>query len=70
MSFAFCFTAVSVLSSLSISMGTCLLWSGGPTVMVWGWLVVSFFTVIVGCSMARFAPSTRAQAPCTTGLGS
>jgi amino acid transporter len=53
MSFAFCFTAVNVLSSLCISMGACLLWSGGPTVMVWGWFVVSFFTIIVGCSMGE-----------------
>ena len=53
MSFAFCFTAVAVLSSLSISIGTCLLFTGGPSVLIWGWIVTGVFTQLVALSMGE-----------------
>jgi len=53
MSFAFCFTAVAVLSSLSISFGTCVLSTGGPAILIWGWIVVGIFTQIVALAMGE-----------------
>lgn len=52
MNFSFCFTAVSVISSISIlfSYGLTI---GGPVVMVWGWVIGSFFSILVGLSMAE-----------------
>ena len=52
MNFAFCFTSVAVLSSLSTawvgSMGM-----GGPSVMIWGWLITTVFTICAGFAMAE-----------------
>lgn len=46
------------LSVISITSGLSSLFSygmitGGPIVMIWGWLVVCFFTLFVACSMAE-----------------
>ncbi|CAF0862368.1 unnamed protein product, partial [Didymodactylos carnosus] len=46
------------LSIISISSGITSLFgygmiTGGPVVMVWGWLIVSIFTLIVGAAMAE-----------------
>ena len=56
MNFSFCFTAVAVVSgcSLLFSFG---LQTGGPVVMVWGWVVGSIFSTIVGMSMAEICSS-------------
>jgi amino acid transporter len=52
MSFAFCFTSVAVLSSISlawpVSMG-----AGGPSVLIWGWLICGAFTMLAGLAMAE-----------------
>ena len=52
MSFAFCFTSVAVLSSISlawpVSMG-----SGGPSVLIWGWIICGAFTMLSGLAMAE-----------------
>ena len=52
MSFSFCFTNVAVISSLSllVSFG---LTTGGPVIMIFGWILVSILTMIVGASMGE-----------------
>eukprot|EP00455_Lapot_gusevi_P044400 TRINITY_DN553_c0_g2_i6.p1 TRINITY_DN553_c0_g2~~TRINITY_DN553_c0_g2_i6.p1 ORF type:complete len:382 (+),score=64.56 TRINITY_DN553_c0_g2_i6:133-1278(+) len=52
MSFSFCFTAVACVSSISILFNYGLA-TGGPAVMVWGWVIASFFTMLVGAAMAE-----------------
>jgi len=52
MNFAFTFTAVSIISSYSIGYVTSLQ-VGGPVVMVWCWVIGSFFTILVGAPMAE-----------------
>ncbi|CAF2588393.1 unnamed protein product [Rotaria sp. Silwood2] len=52
MSFAFCFTAVNVLTSISISF-TYALNTGGSAMVVWSWLIGSSFTILVGLSLAE-----------------
>ncbi|CAF2708879.1 unnamed protein product [Rotaria sp. Silwood2] len=52
MSFAFCFTSVNVLTSMSISF-TYALHTGGSAVAVWSWLIGSIFTNLVGLSLAE-----------------
>jgi amino acid transporter len=52
MSFAFCFTAVNVLSSISIGF-TYTLTTGGSGVAIWSWIIGSFFTILVGLSLAE-----------------
>jgi hypothetical protein len=44
MAFSFCFTAVSVISSLSLVLDFGLR-TGGPVMMTWGWLIGSLFTI-------------------------
>lgn len=56
MSFSFCFTAVSVISSCSILFPYGLV-TGGPVVMTWGWIVGSFFTLLNGLVMAEICSS-------------
>jgi amino acid transporter len=56
MSFSFCFTAVSVLSSLAVLYGYGLA-TGGPAVMVWGWIISSFFTILAGMALAEICSS-------------
>jgi amino acid transporter len=54
MAFAFCFTSVSVIPSISLgfknSVGV-----GGPAEMFWSWVVGSTFCVIAGASMAEIS---------------
>ena len=52
MSFSFCYTAVAVLSSISLLYGYGLQ-TGGPAVMMWGWLITSVMTICIGCSLAE-----------------
>ncbi|CAF3583297.1 unnamed protein product [Rotaria sp. Silwood1] len=52
MSFAFCFTAVNVFTSISISF-TYALNTGGSAMAVWSWLIGSTFTILVGMSLAE-----------------
>jgi amino acid transporter len=56
MNFSFCFTAVNVVSSFVIlySYG---LNNGGPASIIWWWIIGSFFTIIVGLSMAEICSS-------------
>ncbi|GIL73930.1 hypothetical protein Vretimale_5120 [Volvox reticuliferus] len=48
------FTALSPLTALGGTYGFGLTY-GGPVVMTWGWLVVTFFTTSMGLSMAELA---------------
>ena len=52
MSFAFCFTTVNVLTSISIGF-TYALYTGGSSVIIWSWLLGSFFTILIGLSLAE-----------------
>ena len=54
MAFAFCFTAVAVLTSVSVTYGVALT-TGGPAVVIWGWLVCSLFSIITGLAMAELS---------------
>eukprot|EP00347_Sterkiella_histriomuscorum_P010495 403376063 len=56
MSFSFCFTAVAVISSCSVLFPYGLA-TGGPVVMVWGWITGSFFTILNGLAMAEICSS-------------
>lgn len=50
--FAVSFTVVSVLTGLTGLYGTGFAY-GGPVVIIWGWCLVSFFTLCVALSMAE-----------------
>ncbi|PSC69717.1 amino-acid permease [Micractinium conductrix] len=50
--FALSFTVVSVLTGLTGLYGTGMTY-GGPVAVVWGWVLVSFFTLLVALSMAE-----------------
>ncbi len=52
MSFAFCFTAVNVLTSISIGF-TYTLNTGGSGVAIWAWVLGSIFTILAGLSLAE-----------------
>ncbi|CAF1516919.1 unnamed protein product [Didymodactylos carnosus] len=52
MSLTFCFTAVNVLCSISIGFNYGVN-TGGPGVIIWGWIIGSFFTIIIGLSLAE-----------------
>ncbi|UJR27558.1 hypothetical protein I4U23_008840 [Adineta vaga] len=52
MSFTFCFTAVNVLSSISVGFNFTLN-TGGSAVAVYSWLIGSIFTMFVGLSLAE-----------------
>ncbi|GAB2228571.1 hypothetical protein Droror1_Dr00022691 [Drosera rotundifolia] len=54
--FAFSFSVISVLTGLTTLYNTGLSY-GGPPVMVYGWFVASFFTILVGLSMAEICSS-------------
>jgi len=56
MNFSFCFTAVAVISCISVLFDYGLA-TGGPVVMIWGWIIGSTFTIIVGFSMAEICSS-------------
>ncbi|KZV67015.1 APC amino acid permease [Peniophora sp. CONT] len=50
--FGVSFSIISVITGVS-SLFLYGLTTGGPAVMVWGWVVVSFFTMMVGLAMAE-----------------
>lgn len=52
--FAVAFSVVSILTGISQLYGYGLQ-HGGPAQMFWGWIVVSFFTLVVSLSMAELA---------------
>ncbi|GAA1690476.1 amino acid permease [Fodinicola feengrottensis] len=54
--FAVSFTIISILSGCLTLYGTGMK-TGGPTVMVWGWLFVGVMTLLVGLSMAEVCSS-------------
>lgn len=56
MNFSFCFTAVAVISGCSILFPYGLV-TGGPVVMIWGWVIGSTFSTIIGLSMGEICSS-------------
>jgi len=52
MSFAFTLTAVGVLPSICTAWGNSLV-TGGPSVILYGWIVCGVFTTITGCALAE-----------------
>ena len=56
MNFSFCFTAVAVVSGCSLLFPFGLA-TGGPVIMIWGWIIGSVFSTIVGLSMAEICSS-------------
>jgi len=52
MSFSLCFSNVAVVSSLALLIQFGFM-TGGPVVMLYGWIVVSIFSLIVAASMAE-----------------
>lgn len=50
--FGFSFSIISVITGIP-SLFLFGLTTGGPAVMVWGWIVVAFFTILVGLAMAE-----------------
>ena len=52
MNFSFCFTAVATVSSIT-STYTYGLATGGPVVIINGWIICSFFTILIGSIMAE-----------------
>jgi amino acid transporter len=52
MSFSFCFTAVNVLTAISIGF-TYTLNTGGSGVAIWSWMLGSVFTILIGLSLAE-----------------
>ncbi|KAF8390083.1 hypothetical protein HHK36_024604 [Tetracentron sinense] len=54
--FAFSFSIISVLTGITTLYNTGLKF-GGPVVLVYGWLIAGFFTMVVGLSMAEICSS-------------
>ncbi|CAF0949281.1 unnamed protein product [Adineta steineri] len=52
MSFSFCFTAVNVLTAISLGF-TYQMNRGGSGVAIWSWIIGSFFTILIGFSLAE-----------------
>ncbi|CAF4270637.1 unnamed protein product, partial [Adineta steineri] len=52
MSFSFCFTAVNVLTAISLGF-TNQMSTGGSGVAIWSWIIGSFFTILIGFSLAE-----------------
>jgi hypothetical protein len=48
MSFTFCFCVVAVLPSISV-MYEYGLRTGGPAVLIWGWILTSVMSILIGC---------------------
>ncbi|ORZ12458.1 amino acid transporter [Lobosporangium transversale] len=61
--FGITFSCLSILSGLTPLYGDALQ-SGGPVTVIWGWLVVSMFTLLVGLSLAEICSAY----PTTGGL--
>ncbi len=54
--FAVSFTIISVLSGC-LTLFYFGMQEGGPVDIVWGWIIVGFFTIVVGLGMAEIASS-------------
>ncbi len=52
MAFALCFSSVNVLTGISIGF-TYTLNTGGSGVAIWSWTIGSFFTILIGLSLAE-----------------
>jgi len=52
MSFSITFTNVACISSIALLIDFGLI-TGGPVVMIFGWILVSIFTMVVASSMAE-----------------
>jgi amino acid transporter len=52
MSFAFCFTTVNILTSISLGF-TFTLTTGGSGVAILSWIIGSVFTILIGLSLAE-----------------
>ena len=52
MSFTFCFTSVGVICSNALVFDYGLN-TGGPVMLTWGWIVGSFFTILIALSLAE-----------------
>ena len=68
MNFSFCFTAVAIVSSISVLFDYGLN-TGGPAVIIWGWIIASAFTLCIGMSLAEIAatyPSAGSVYHCKT----
>ncbi|CDW80970.1 uncharacterized amino-acid permease-like [Stylonychia lemnae] len=52
MSFTFCFSSIAVITSLALVINYGLT-TGGPVIMVWGWIVSCIFTLMIGASIAE-----------------
>ncbi|KAF9951337.1 hypothetical protein BGZ72_007132 [Mortierella alpina] len=61
--FGVTFSCLSILSGLTPLYGDALQ-SGGPVTVIWGWLVVTFFTLMIGLSLAEICSAY----PTTGGL--
>ncbi|KAF8927863.1 hypothetical protein BGZ58_010071 [Dissophora ornata] len=61
--FGITFSCLSILSGLTPLYGSALQ-SGGPVTVIWGWLVVSLFTLTIGMSLAEICSAY----PTTGGL--
>ncbi|KZV82405.1 amino acid transporter, partial [Exidia glandulosa HHB12029] len=57
--FGVSFSIISVITGIPslFLFGLCAR-QGGPVLMVWGWVVVAFFTMMVGAAMAEICSST------------
>lgn len=52
MSLAFCFTAISVIACISLAFDFGMR-TGGPVLIVWGWIICSGFTICAALSMGE-----------------
>ena len=52
MNFSLAFSNVAVITSLSLLIDFGLS-TGGPVIMLYGWLIVSFFSLLIGSAMAE-----------------
>jgi amino acid transporter len=52
MSFSFCYSSIAVITSLCLVINFGLE-TGGPVVMIWGWIMAFFFTLFTVLSMAE-----------------
>ena len=52
MNWSFCYTSVAVMASISVTINTAL-FTGGSAVIIYSWLIGSFFTILTGLSMAE-----------------
>jgi amino acid transporter len=54
MNFSFTFTSVSVIACISTSFSV-MISTGGPSVTIWGWIIASFFTILISFAMGELS---------------